>query len=597
VLTAPHHDPSERYVSNPNPAPGETVTVWLEAPPGAGVAKPILRTMHDGEEAWAPGRRDGPGLWRFELVCRNPVTRYRFWLDGPGGPRWHTGLGVVHHDPAGHHDHRLLTTGATPAWVPETVWYQVFPDRFAPSERPLAPVPAWADLSPWDEPVSAGRRSMTQLYGGDLDGIVDHLDHLVDLGVGGIYLNPVFPARSNHRYDAASFAAVDPLLGGDAALARLRQACDRASLRLIGDLTLNHTGAHHEWFTAAQADPGSAEAGFYYFTDHPHGYDSWMDVASLPKLNHASVDLQGRLYDGENSVLARFLNPPFGLDGWRIDVANMTGRRGLDDHNELVRTMARRTSDRVDPERWLVAEHFFDPSADAGPGGWHGFMNYAGIGRPVASWLGRPELLARLTGGPGQAPRTGELVARAIDEARASLPWQTVLGSMALVGSHDTPRWHSLARSPELARVGAGLVLSLPGSPCLFYGDEVGLTGNDAEQARRPMPWDRASWNEPNLRWYRELIRFRSQSRALAHGGFRWVERAPDALAFLRQSIDERLLVRATRAATTPPLQLSYHRLGAAEAELVAGTGVVGRRNGALVFSNDQPGFGIWRLA
>lgn len=596
MLDQPHHDSSEHLVSNPCPAPGETIALTVEVPDSAGVSSLAVRTVHDGEAAWAEGHRVAPGRWEVALTAHNPVTSYRFWLDGPGGPRWLTGLGVLHHDPTDHHDFRLLTTGGTPDWVPATVWYQIFPDRFASSGRHRSQLPAWGWMSRWDDPVATGRqagaRSMTQLYGGDLDGIAARLDHLRDLGIGGIYLNPVFPARSNHRYDATSFGTVDPLLGGDEALVRLRRACTDADLRLISDLTLNHTGNHHEWFTAAQADPAAAEAEFYYFVDHPHRYASWLDVASLPKLNHASDELRQRLYEGPDSVLARYLGPPFDLDGWRIDVANMTGRRGHDDHNEVARRSARRTSDGVDPARWLVAEHFFDPSADAGPGSWHGFMNYAGVARPVASWLGRRELLARLTGGPGQAPRDGVAAARAMDAARSALPWQTVLGSMALVTSHDTPRWHSLARSPELARVGLGLVLTLPGTPCLLYGDEVGLTGNEAEAARRTMPWDAATWDQATLAWYRELIRFRSGSRALAHGGFRWAEQTPDALAFLRRTAGEHLLVRACRAGGVPPLTLP----AAWEAELVAGEGTTGRQGDHVGLRHEGPGFGVWRL-
>ena len=418
--------------------------------------------------------------------------------------------------------------------------------------------------------------------------------------MGGIYLNPVFPARSNHRYDATSFGSVDPLLGGDEALVRLRRACTTAGLRLISDLTLNHTGNHHEWFAAAQADPARPKPRFYYFVDHPHAYASWLDVASLPKLNHASPALRQRLYEGPDSVLARYLGPPFELDGWRIDVANMTGRRGDDDHNELARPSARRTSDGVDPTRWLVAEHFFDPSADAGPGSWHGFMNYAGVARPVASWLGRPELLARLTGGPGQAPRSGEAVARAMDAARSVLPWQAVLGSMAL---RHLPRHPPLALAGPHPRAGpggagAGADPARGALPALRRRDRPHRRqrrGGPAHHALGHLAWDQAT-----LAWYRELVRFRAGSRALAHGGFRWVERAPDALAFLRRTADEQLLVRACRAAGAPPLRVPWRLLGAGagEAELVAGVGHARRDGDDLVVTpRRRHRFGIWRLS
>jgi alpha-glucosidase len=347
MLHQPHHDPSERWVSNPTPDPGETVTVTVDVPRQAGIDRVLLRTMHDGEARWLEGRTEPSATgqrWAFDLTCHNPVVNYRFWCGGPAGARWLTGRGMLGHDPLDHHDFRLLTTGGAPRWVPETVWYQIFPDRFATSGGHLGELPDWALHSDWGDPVRPRPDTMRQMYGGDLDGIVQHLDHLVDLGVGGIYLTPIFPAHSNHRYDASSFDRVDPVLGGDAGLVRLREACDRAGLRLLNDLTLNHTGDRHEWFVAAQADAASEEAGYYYFTQHPHEYESWLDVRSLPKINHASDAMRRRFYDGPDSVVARYLRPPFSLDGWRIDVANMTGRYGMHDHNAMVRSLTRRTS-------------------------------------------------------------------------------------------------------------------------------------------------------------------------------------------------------------------------------------------------------------
>lgn len=597
-LGRPHHDPSERWVSNPTPDPGETVTVTVDVPASAGVDEVLLRTMHDGEARWLEGRSEpttSGHRWRFELTCHNPVVGYRFWCGGPAGARWLTGLGMLGHDPLDHHDFRLLTTGGTPRWVPETVWYQIFPDRFASSGRHAAAMPDWALHTDWDVPIAQDRRDrMRQLYGGDLDGVVDHLDHLVDLGVGGIYLTPVFPARSNHRYDASSFDCVDPVLGGDEALVRLREACSRAGLRLITDITLNHTGSHHDWFRAAQADADAEEAGYYYFTDHPDGYEAWLGIRSLPKLDHSSASMRRRFYDGPDSVLGRFLRPPWSMDGWRVDVANMTGRYGMIDLNALARSTARRTSDAVSPERWLVAEHWFDASADTMGDGWHGVMNYAGVTRPVVSWLGRLSILGALMPGPGQDERDGVAVAEAMDDVRGALPWQSVIGSMALLGSHDTARWRSMARSDELAMVGLGLLMTVPGSPCFLYGDEVGMTAPNNELARSPMPWDRSRWDEGWLATYRRWVRLRSGSEALAHGGFRWVERSADALAFVRESTNERLLVRAVRAPCSGRVPAEH--LGTTTIDRLIGDGTASVAGGELVLAADAPGVSVWQL-
>lgn len=598
TLARPHHDPSERWVSNPTPEPGETVTVTVDVPAAAGVAEVMLRTMHDGEARWSGGEVEATSnghRWRFPLTCHNAVVSYRFWCGGRSGARWLTGLGMLGHDPLDHHDFRLLTTGGTPRWVPETVWYQIFPDRFASSGRHLGAMPDWALQSAWDDPIATGHdERMRQLYGGDLDGIVDHLDHLLELGVGGIYLTPVFPARSNHRYDASSFETVDPVLGGGDALVRLREACSRAGLRVITDITLNHTGAHHEWFRAAQSDADAEEAGYYYFGEHPDVYESWLGIRSLPKLDHASPSLRARLYDGPDSVLGRFLRPPWSMDGWRVDVANMTGRYGTVDHNALVRSLARRTSEAISPERWLVAEHWFDATTDTMGDGWHGVMNYAGVTRPVVSWLGRLSILGALMPGPGQDERDGVAVAAAMDDVRGALPWQSVIGSMAVLGSHDTARWRSMARSDELALVGLGLLMTIPGAPCFLYGDEIGVTAPDNELARTPMSWDRSHWDHGWLDVYRRWIRLRSGSPALAHGGFRWVERSPDALTFLRESVGERLLVRAVR--TRGSLRVPSALVGAASIDRLIGDGTTRVEAGELVLTATAPDVSVWRL-
>jgi alpha-glucosidase len=300
------------------------------------------------------------------------------------------------------------------------------------------------------------------------------------------------------------------------------------------------------------------------------------------------------LYDGSDSVLGRFLRPPWSMDGWRVDVANMTGRYGMVDHNGLVRSLARRTSDAISPERWLVAEHWFDATADTMGDGWHGVMNYAGVTRPVVSWLGRLSILGALMPGPGQDERDGVAVAAAMDDVRGALPWQSVIGSMALLGSHDTARWRSMARSDELALVGLGLLMTVPGAPCFFYGDEIGVAAPDNELARKPMSWDRSRWDHGWLDIYRRWIRLRSSSTALAHGGFRWVERSPDALTFLRESVGERLLVRAARAPGS--LRVPWAHVGASAIDRLIGDGTTGVEEGELVLTATAPDVSVWRL-
>jgi len=265
-------------------------------------------------------------------------------------------------------------------WAADAVVYQVFPDRFAKSvERPT---PSWATAADWDDPIDLSRGSGSrQLYGGDLDGVVEHLDHLRSLGVNVLYLTPFFPAGSTHRYDATTFAHVDPLLGGDVALQSLTAAVHARGMRIIGDITPNHTGDKHEWFQAALRGE-QPERGFYYFDDSiPGGYESWLGHRSLPKLNWQSSELHGRFAD----VLQRYID--LGLDGWRVDVANMTGRyRDVDLNRDVSKWMRAQIGDRL-----LVAEHGHDFRPDLAARGWHGVMNYSGFMRPVWTWLLRDD--------------------------------------------------------------------------------------------------------------------------------------------------------------------------------------------------------------
>ncbi len=597
-LRLPHHDPSVRYTSNPNPDVGETVEVRIALPEGWRQAEVHLRTVIDGEVHYEPAAASGdPGTGEqvFELTCDQPIQHYRFHVRSGQGAYWFNGTGLHNWDPDDHNDFKLLPGLRAPEWVPESVWYQIFPDRFATSGDHRTSAGAddsWIQWADWDDPIDQTfPGSMTQLYGGDLDGIIQRLSHLTDLGIGGVYLTPIFPGRSNHRYDATTFDYVDPLLGGDAALLRLREACDRAGLRLMTDLTLNHTGDTHEWFKAAQADARSVEAGFYYFIEHPDQYESWFGVDSLPKLDHRSRELAARLHEGLESVVGRFILPPFNLDGWRIDVANMTGRLRQLDLNAQVARATRATFEVAGGDRWLVGEHFHDAAADTPGDGWHGVMNYSGISRPITSWLGKVGTLHGMGTGPGQDARNGVAMMRAFDAVRAAMSWSVMNGSMSLLSSHDTARWRTMCTSDEAALVGAGMLMTLPGAPCFTYGDEIGLTGVDNEESRLPMPWgDDRLWNQEFLSWYRTLIHMRNRTPALHHGGFRWVHADDDQVVWLRETMQQRVLVRAAWA-SGPAITMDPALLAGREITPLMGN------HTSLTLPGDGPRFDVWELS
>jgi alpha-glucosidase len=574
----PHHDGSELYVSDQAPSLGSGVRVRLRIPTSLGGVHAVrTRSNPDHEPRFAVASLiasvDGWDWWEAEIIVENPVHRYRFLviLDD-GAQLWVNARGVHTTETRDSEDFILSAFPAAPEWARSRVLYQVFPDRFARSEAADGrPTPDWAIAAQWADPVDVippGRSQ--QFYGGDLDGVREHLDHLERLGANLLYLTPVFPARSNHRYDAASFAEVDPLLGGDAALIRLVEEAHSRGLKVIGDLTSNHCGDAHEWFKAAYGNPDAPEAEFFYWLNEEHtNYASWLGVPSLPKFNWNSAELRRRFIDGPDSVVARWLKPPYSLDGWRIDVANMTGRYLDQDLNQEVRRTIRRTMIDINPDTILLGESTNDAAGDFEGDAWHGAMTYANFTRPLWSWLSEPGSVAE--GGIGFAQNlVPTFTASQMLEAHLSLvsglPWRTRLSTMNALDTHDTPRFLSNAL-PGTVPVALGLSVSLPGIPVIFAGDEFGLKADDGEASRIPIPWaDEPAFAE-TIELYARTVALRRAHPALNGGGIRWLHGSDEALVFVRECAEETVLIVAARSDFELVLPAGSIALATAEAE------------------------------
>jgi len=289
-------------------------------------------------------------------------------------------------------------------------------------------------------------------------------------------------------------------------------------------------------------------------------------------------------------VARRWLD--FGLDGWRIDVANMTGRLHGDDVNAEV---ARALRGVLHDDELLVAEQFHDFRADVAPGLWHGVMNYSGFLKPAWSWLRGPDVEPELDLPIPLPTFSGEQAVATMRAFRAGVPWPATLHSWALLDSHDVARFRSVAGSRERHLVGIGLQMTTPGVPMVFAGDELGLEGRWGEDGRRTMPWDEPeSWDRPLLEGYRRLIALRRSSPALARGGIRYAYVDGDVLCYLRETEGERLLCLASRAAHSP-ISLSLAQLGCRDLEPVTGAEASIEAAYALLPA-EGPEFHVWRL-
>jgi alpha-glucosidase len=577
LLDEPHHDGSDVYVlKRPTELGGEAV-IRIHVP--GDVETVALRWVEDGEGRGVAAKRDGEGSWTARFPVRNPHVRYRWLLSGGEvGYAWLNGLGLVPHDVPDADDFMISLDPGGPAWHLGSVVYEIFPDRFATTGAGGDP-PAWAIRRGWNElPTGRGPETPYEWFGGDLGGVEAHLDHIEALGANVIYLTPIFPAGSTHRYDSTTFDRVDPLLGGDAALESLSRAAHARGMRVISDLTTNHTGDKHEWFVGGERE--------LYLFDESGGYESWWGIKSLPKLNWLSPELRKRM----QATTRQWLQPPHSLDGWRVDVANMSGRTGATDVNVEVAPTLREV---LNEDSLLVAENFHDFRPDFR--GWHGVMNYAGFSRPVWTWL-RGNLEIPYFEMPVAMPRLGGGASVAAMRAfRAGVPWQFVLHSWSILDSHDSPRFRTIAGSRERQLVGIGLQMTMPGVPMVFAGDELGLEGKWGEDARRTMPWDRQdAWDTALFGEYRRLIALRRSSPALARGGIRFAFVDDDVMVYLRETGRERLLCLASRDEHAP-VRLPLSTLGARELECFYGADAELKSDEA-VLPAAGPSFHVWRL-
>ncbi len=568
-LLTVHHDGSDLYLSNPYPALGEKVTVRLRVSVHAPVRQVYLRTAPDGEQRLTPLQPAQPTppvrWWEGTIEVTESRMPYRFLLVADDGVWWYNAYGVTAAIPTDNHDFILLADYPAPDWVLESVFYQIFPDRFANGNpandpRPTVNLPnnQRPYLLPWGmEPPTTAPRSYV-FYGGDLDGIRQQLDYLQALGINALYLNPIFPALTNHHYDVMDYTRVDPNLGGDEALIALRQELDARNMRYILDIVPNHCGAQHPWFLQAQADPDAAEASFFTFTRHPDRYVCWLDVPTLPKLNYRSTELRRRMYEDSDSIFRRWLRPPFRADGWRVDVANMLGRQGVLQYGaEVVRGIRRAVKD-TRRDAYLIGEHFFDATPQLQGRQWDGVMNYLGFAIPLWHWLrgfrqgawGLNEEIRSLLPWPTMA------LEQTWRNVRASIPWAIALQQYNLLDSHDVPRIRTIVDGNDaLHRLAVTVLMTYPGVPSLYYGDEIGLRDTPRLGPRGCMNWDEAAWDHDLLAFHRRLIALRRTSPVLHRGGFQMLMVDKDTFAYQRASKAGRIIVVAHRGNQPRPAQ------------------------------------------
>ena len=599
-LIEAHHDGSEIFVSNSAPKIGQSVELKVRIPAKDRPNQVFVRLFHDGEPRTFELKKSKQSKietwWSVKVEIQNTVTHYRFMLVDKKSYRWLNGMGVFAHDVTDREDFQIIAKPSYPQWIKKAVFYQIFPDRFAKSEVKRE-LPSWALPKQWNDlPKGKDKTTGVEFYGGDLPGITSKISHIKNLGASAIYFTPAFPGRSNHRYDASSFDEIDPLLGGNSAMAEFSAAAHKNGLKIMGDLTTNHCGAGHPWIQKALKNSRSKTREFFYWDSKiPHGYVGWWGLASLPKLNYTSHKLRGLIYRDKNSVIRKWLKPPYNFDGWRIDVGNMTGRYLDQDINQEIARGIRNAMDETKSDAWLVAENADHSPADLDGFGWHGTMNYNGFARPLVNWLNQPKKsipnFSQFAVPNPVFSGTGTVhVMRAF---AAGIPWRSLVASMVLLDSHDTARFKTVVgadRSRHLA--GVATLLTYPGVPSIFAGDEIGLEGEWGEDARRTIDWENPEkWDGELFSEFKKLVEIRKSHDALINGGLRWVYITDSAFAYLRESKRESILVFISRGSGSHTLNLEP--LGYKVKETLYGKPAKGNK---IKINSQKANCGIWLL-
>ncbi|MBB6097060.1 alpha-glucosidase [Deinobacterium chartae] len=566
------HDHTPAYTSTLRARRGQSVTVRLKTL--LDVQQVQIKVLVYGEIYERPTREiapvDGQGRW-FEADFEVNAERVRYaWQLLLADDTLNFSLAGLTHTRRGYRDwFSLLADYQAPEWVWERVFYQIFPDRFRNGNpdndvqsgeylyggRPVIKVD-------WDTPPDR-RGDIHAHYGGDLEGITQALPYLEDLGVNALWLTPIFESPSNHRYDIRDYRKVDPHLGGDAAFEALMRAAQERDFKVVLDGVFNHTGDEHALFCRALHDHEAPERDLFTWKSQPQKgetpYAAFFDVPTLPKIDYTSPRAFEEFIDGDAAVVRHWLRR--GIDGWRLDVAQMIGAGGTDAGNLEVHRRLKRAAREENPEAYVFGERFFDAEHALETGqGEDGVMNYHGFGLPVMEWLAGNNL----RGHPVRM--TSEELLDLLWDAWHALPAPIALNQFNLLDSHDLPRamWRVGGDRNKLL-AGLTMLMAFPGVPCIFYGTEVGL--NQPEPGampfcRVPMPWDEGRWDSALLEATRKLIRLRKATPALQRGTLRLLACAPDAVAWLRELTHadgrvERAALIASRSSTPAPITLT----------------------------------------
>lgn len=475
----------------------------------------------DGYHLTIPMKREGEWLWTrfslsqvglyFYLFREELESRERWWGDGGNGNIIQNGnewqISVI---PFGMQ---------APLWCRGQVMYQIFPDRFHKSgncdcTQKLTPYTIHASIK--EQPLKgadANGNHNVDFFGGNLRGMEERLPYLASLGVGILYLNPIFLAHSNHRYDTADYRVIDPMLGNETDFISLCAAAHRMGMRVILDGVFSHVGADSIYFDrnrrfggGAASDPSSPYRAWFHFDSYPDSYRCWWNIPTLPCVDEMNQSFIEHIIEGPDSVIAHWLR--LGADGFRLDVA--------DELPDAFIALLRKRMKEIKSDSFLIGEVWEDASNKISYGERRTYF----VGEELDSVMNYPfrDLILSLI----QKKCTISEFERGILTILDHYPPSVGCCLMNILATHDTPRLANMLgdmseKVRNRARCSAILLqFTLPGIPCIYYGEEIGMSGGDDPDNRRYFDFEEA--DAELLAFYRRLSLIRRTRAVFVDG-------------------------------------------------------------------------------
>jgi glycosidase len=428
---------------------------------------------------------------------------------------------------------------SVPDWVQDAVFYQIFPDRFANGDQSNDP----PNVLPWDAPPTTWG-----FQGGDLRGIIQHFDYLLDLGINAIYLNPIFQATSNHRYNTTDYYRIDPKLGTMQDFQELLTVAHDHDVRVILDGVFNHCGRGFFAFNdILENQEHSPYLGWFHIKNFPveaytfgdaRDYVGWWGMKSLPKFNTNNAAVRRYIFD----VACYWIEQ--GIDGWRLDVPNE-----IDDDSFWAEF--RNTIKSANPDAYLLGEIWTADRRWVGESHFDGLMNY-----PI-----RDALLRLLFAGTIDIPHFAEKIEGLIK----SYPPENTRAMYVTVGSHDTERLLTKVEgNVDKAKLAFLFLFAYPGAPAIYYGDEIGMQGGKDPDCRGTFPWDPQRWNQSLRAWVKNLVNLRKRLPVLRRGDFQTVcvKSEEACYAFIRKDREQQILVAMNASPDQRTLKIPVRNIG-----------------------------------